>query len=130
MITSTANAGLSQRVRSSRPLSPVSHPKRFRHLSTVINQPLVPVVAYLHSVTNGTEGRTAESDPTFEATHVSWWRQVGVRYTVYGVPGGAQVTASIASPGHSRLDPLTAMAVRAISRRIAADLSAIRDDLE
>jgi hypothetical protein len=49
---------------------------------------------------------------------------------VYGVPGGAQVTASIEGVGHSRLDPLTAMAVRAVSRRIAADLSEMRDYLE
>lgn len=130
MTTSTATTGLIPRVNSSSTLSRVSHPTPFRQLSTVINQPLDTVAAYLRSATSGTEGRTAEADPTFAATQVSWDRQVGVRYTLYGVPGGAQVTASIKGPGHSRLDPMTVMAVRAISRRIAADLSKMRDDLE
>jgi hypothetical protein len=105
MTTSTATIGLIPRVSSSSTLPGVSHPKPFRQVSTVINQPLDTVAAYLRSATSATEGRTAESDPTFEATQVSWDRQVGVRYTLYGVPGGPQVTASIEGLGHRRLAP-------------------------
>ena len=61
---------------------------------------------------------------------MSWGRQVDVRYILYEVPGGAQVTASIARLQGSRLDLMTGMAIRAIRRRIAADLSKMRDDLE
>jgi hypothetical protein len=46
------------------------------------------------------------------------------------VPGGSQVTASIEGLRHRRFDPMTAIAVRAISRRIAAHLSEMRDYLE
>lgn len=130
MTTSTATTDLLPRVRSSSTLSHVSHPTPFRHVSTVINQPLATVVAHLRSATRGKEGHTAESDPTFEVVHVSWGRQVGVRYILYGVPGGSQVTASVESLGRSRIDPMTIMAVRFISRRIAADLSEMRDEFE
>jgi hypothetical protein len=130
MTTSTATADRLPLVRSSSTLFQASHPTRFRHLSRVINQPPATVVAHLRSVTRGKEGRTAESDPTFEAVHLSWGRQVAVRYILYEVPGGAQVTASIEGPGHSRLDAMTGMAVRFIKRRIATDLSTMRDDLE
>jgi hypothetical protein len=65
-----------------------------------------------------------------EAVHLSWGSPIGVRYTGYEVPGGAQVEASIACPGHGRLNPLTGLAVRVIRRRIAAELSRMRDELE
>jgi hypothetical protein len=130
MTTSAATTDLLRRIGFPSTLSQVSHPTLFRHVSTVINQPLATMVAYLRSAMRGTEGSTAESDPTIEVVHRSWRRQVDVRYILYEVPGGAQVTASIASPGHSRLDPMTGLAVRSISRRIVADLAKMRDALE
>lgn len=130
MTTSAANADLIQRLRFTGTLTQVSHPTPFRHLSTVINRPLPAVLAHLRSATPGKEGQTCESDPTLETSHVSWARQISVLYTVYEVPGGAQVTASIESAGHSRFDPVTIVAVRFVSRRIATDLLKLRDDLE
>ncbi len=130
MTASTATTHLLARVGVSGALSQVSHPTPVRDVIAVINQPLATVVAHLRSATPGKEGQTAESDPTLEVVNLSWGRQVGVCYTVYEVPGGAQVAASIEGLGHSRLDPMTGMAVRAIRRRIAADLSKMRDDLE
>jgi hypothetical protein len=57
-------------------------------------------------------------------------RQVCVRYTVYEVPGETQVTASIEGLGHGQLDPMPGLAVRVTSRRIATELSTMRDVLE
>jgi len=74
MTTATAATDLIPRVGSSSTLPGVSHPKPVRQVSTVINQPLDTVAAYLRSSTSCTEGRTGESDPTFEATQVSWDR--------------------------------------------------------
>jgi hypothetical protein len=99
-------------------------------VTTIINQPLATVVAHLRSVARGTEGQTAEYDPTFAVMHRSWGREVMVRYIVYAVPGGTQVTAAIEGSGGSRVDLRTSMAVRAISRQVATGLSTMRDDLE
>jgi hypothetical protein len=49
---------------------------------------------------------------------------------MYEVPGGTQITASIESLGHGRLDPMMGLAVRAMRGRIAAELSTMRDVLE
>jgi hypothetical protein len=99
-------------------------------VSTVINQPLAPVLAHLRAVTNGAEGRSIEADPTLEVVHRSWMRQVCVRYTVYEVPGGTQIEASIGSLEHGRLDLMTGLAVRAMRGRIATELSTMQDALE
>jgi hypothetical protein len=107
-----------------------ANPSEERMRSMVINQPLATVVPHLRAEIGSEEGHTPESDPTFAVMRVAWGRQVDVRYTLYAVPGGVQVTASIECPSHRRLDPVTHMAVRAISRRFAADLSKLRDDLE
>ncbi len=74
MTTATAATDLPAGRFYSSTLPGVSHPKPFRQVSTVINQPLDTVAAYLRSSTSCTEGRTGESDPTFEATQVSWDR--------------------------------------------------------
>lgn len=130
MTSSTASARPIGRVNVSIPLSRAARPAPAQHLSTVINQPLAPVLAHLRMVANGMEGRSAEADPTLEVVHQSWGRQVCVRYTVYEVPGGTQVTASIESLGHGRLDPMPGLAVRAMRGRIATELSTMRDVLE
>ena len=130
MIPSTASAELIQRISVSIPLSRASRPAPARYVSTVINQPLAPVLAHLRAVTNGTEGRSVEADPTLEVSLRSRGRHVCVRYTVYAVPGGTQIEASIESLEHGRLDPMTGLAVRAMRGRIATQLSAMRDVLE
>lgn len=130
MTPSAVTADLIQHVRLSNAHSQVSHPTPSRRAGTVINQPLSVVLAHMRSTVHGKEGQTAESDPTLTVVHPSWGRHVCVRYTLYELPGGAQVTASIESVSHTRLDPLTVIAVRVVSRRIATDLSTMRDDLE
>lgn len=130
MTPSSANAQPIQRSSISSPLSRASHPTPARHVSTVINRPLAPVLAHLRSVTNGTAGQSPEADPTLEVVRRSRMRQVCVHYTVYEVPGGTQVEASIESLGYGRLDPMPGLAVRVVRRRIASDLSRMRDVLE
>jgi hypothetical protein len=130
MTSSSVSAEPIQHISVSIPLSRATRPTPARHVSTVINQTFAPVLAHLQSVTNGREGRSAEADPTLEVVFRSRGRQVCVRYTVYEVPGGTQVTASIESLGHGRLDPMTRLAVRAMRGRIATDLATIRDVLE
>jgi hypothetical protein len=130
MTASTTSAETIQHISLSSPLSRTSRPTSARHVSTVINQPLAPVLAHLRSVTNGTAGRSAEADPTLEVVRRARMRQVCLRYTVYEVPGGTQVTASIESLGHGRFDPMPGLAVRAMRGRIATELSTMRDILE
>lgn len=130
MTSSTARAEPIQRSSVSSRLSRASRPTLARHVSTVVNQPLVPVLAHLRSVTNGTADRSGGADPTLDVVRRSRMRQVCVRFTVYEVPGGTQVTASIESLGHGRLDPMPGLAVRVASRRIASDLLRMREFFE
>jgi hypothetical protein len=132
MTPSTTSAETFKRNSVSSPLFGfrASRPTPARYVSTVINQPFAPVLEHLRAVTNGTEGQSAEADPTLEVVLRSWGRHVCVCYTVYAVPGGTQIEASITSLGHGPLDPMTRLAVRVIRGRIAADLSAVRDVLE
>jgi hypothetical protein len=130
VIPSTASAELIQRIGVSLPLSRASRPTPAQYVSTVINQPLAPVLAHLRSMTNGAEGQSAEADPTLEVILRSRRRHVCVRYIVYEVPGGTQIEASIESLEHGRLDPMTGLAVRAMRGRITTELSTMRDVLE
>lgn len=130
VMPSTASAEPIQRISVSIPLSRASRPTSARYVSTVINQPLAPVLAHLRSMTNGTEGQSAEADPTLEVILRSRGRHVCVRYTVYAVPGGTQIEASIESLEHGRLDPMTGLAVRAMRGRTATELPTMRDILE
>lgn len=130
MTPSTASTEPIQHISVSIHLSRDPRPAPARYEGTAIYEPLAPVLAPLRPVTNGAEGRSIEVDPTLVVVRWSRMRQVCVRNTVYEVPGGTQVTASIESLGRSRLDPVPGPAVRAMRGRIATELSTMRDVLE
>jgi hypothetical protein len=111
----------------------VSEPTNSRR-STVeqrvaICQPIETIIDFVGEASCLGDRLSAEVDPTYRELRTRLGRQVEVRYTLYQIPGGTQVTAVAQARARSP-GPIAALAVRAVRHQIGTELSSLKDDLE
>lgn len=103
--------------------------------TAMINQPIDRVAAFIR--TSGRAGGyttvTADmppADPAFWRTYTVLGRDVEVRYTLYAIPGGTQVSAMAAESSYGSSDLVGLLAVKAAGHQIELDLHRLADALE
>lgn len=104
------------------------------HRSTVeryvtIGQPIEKVIDFVAEVSCLGDRLSSAADPTFRQLRTYLGRQFEVRYTLYEIPGGTQITA-VAQERSGSLGPVATLAARLARRRIDAELSGLKDHLE
>ena len=103
--------------------------------TAIINQPVDHVAAFIR--TSGPTGsyRTVAAemppeDPAFWRTYTVLGRDVEVRYSLYAIPGGTQVSAVSAESSYGSSDLRSVLALKTARQQIELDLHRLADVLE